>query len=288
MKPTPSIHRALADVVGREEAVDVVGAQVGDHFRRRHRAQLHVACRDRGRARRDNSAADNCASNSRTEWRTSCPSSSSDRACPCASWQGRCACPLMFSIAGTVNGIAVEPSPSEIAIGIGASMWAASYSLLMVLSRIDRPAGGLHHFDVEAVFGIEAERCGHDDRRRAGDRDEADLEVLLLRRAGLREDLGRGLDREESARSRRARSTRRPISGRRGARRPSETSRASRRRRRRPRSAAPRSAPARSAAPASRVRARPRSGAGRRRSPIATVCDRHRMDRRRWTCCAPL
>ena len=44
--------------------------------------------------------------------------------------------PLMFSIAGTVNGIALAPSPSEIAIGIGASMCAASYSLLMVLSRI--------------------------------------------------------------------------------------------------------------------------------------------------------
>jgi hypothetical protein len=45
-------------------------------------------------------------------------------------------CPLMFSIAGTVNGIALAPKPSEIAIGIGASMWAASYSLLMVLSRM--------------------------------------------------------------------------------------------------------------------------------------------------------
>ena len=32
------------------------------------------------------------------------------------------------------------------------------------------PAGGLHHLDVEAVFRIEAERRGHDDRRRAGDR----------------------------------------------------------------------------------------------------------------------
>ena len=31
-------------------------------------------------------------------------------------------CPLMFSIAGTVKGIAFAPSPSEIAIGIGASM----------------------------------------------------------------------------------------------------------------------------------------------------------------------
>ena len=67
-------------------------------------------------------------------------------------------CPLMFSIAGTVKGIGLAPSPSEIASGIGASMCAASYSLLMVLSRIDGPAGGLHHFDVEAVLGIEAER----------------------------------------------------------------------------------------------------------------------------------
>ncbi len=45
-------------------------------------------------------------------------------------------CPLMFSIAGTAKGIGCAPSPSEIAIGIGASMWEASYSLLMVLSRI--------------------------------------------------------------------------------------------------------------------------------------------------------
>ncbi len=45
-------------------------------------------------------------------------------------------CPLTFSIAGTVNGIGCAPSPSEIAIGIGASMCEASYSLLMVLSRI--------------------------------------------------------------------------------------------------------------------------------------------------------
>ena len=44
--------------------------------------------------------------------------------------------PLMFSIAGTVNGVGSEPSPIEIAIGIGASMCAASYSLLMVLSRM--------------------------------------------------------------------------------------------------------------------------------------------------------
>ena len=60
-----------------------------------------------------------------------------------------------------------------------------------------RPAGGLDHFDVEAVLGIEAHRRRHDDRRGAGDRDEADLEVLLLERPALREHFGRGLEREE-------------------------------------------------------------------------------------------
>ncbi len=78
-------HRALVDRIGRKEAVDIVGAQIGDHFRRRHRADLDIGDPDRGRARRRNSAADNCASNSRTAPRTSCPSRISDRACPCAS-----------------------------------------------------------------------------------------------------------------------------------------------------------------------------------------------------------
>ena len=36
------IDRALVDRIGRQEAVDVVGAQVGDHLRRRHRADLDV------------------------------------------------------------------------------------------------------------------------------------------------------------------------------------------------------------------------------------------------------
>jgi len=44
--------------------------------------------------------------------------------------------PLMFSIAGIVHGTGFEPTPSEMAIGIGESMWAASYSLASDLSRI--------------------------------------------------------------------------------------------------------------------------------------------------------
>ena len=176
--------------------------------------------------------------------------------------------PLMFSIAGTVNGIAFAPSPSEIAIGIGASMCGGVVFLVDGLVADHRPAGGLHDFDVEAVLGIEAQRCGHDDRRRAGDRDEADLEVLLLRRARLGKGLGRGLEREELRdRGKRGR----------GADRFQE---------RTPRGVLwkhrahdgrgdhalvtllPRFRPARSAAPASPAHARPRSDAGRRRSRI--------------------
>ncbi len=44
--------------------------------------------------------------------------------------------PLMFSMAGTVYGSGRAPAPSVIASGMGESMWAASYSLLSVLSRI--------------------------------------------------------------------------------------------------------------------------------------------------------
>ena len=44
--------------------------------------------------------------------------------------------PLMFWIVATFIGSALEPAPSEIANGIGASMCEASYSLLMTLSRI--------------------------------------------------------------------------------------------------------------------------------------------------------
>src|ERR1700730_17645191 len=101
----------------------------------------------------------------------------------------------MFSIAGTTNGIACEPRPSEIASGMGESMWAASYSLLMVY---DSPAGGLYNLDVESMLGIEAHRVRHDDGRRAGNRDEAALEILRFPRPRtLREQLGRSLEREE-------------------------------------------------------------------------------------------
>ena len=45
--------------------------------------------------------------------------------------------PLMFSMAATANGIgATTPTPRLIAIGMGASMCAASYSRAIARSRI--------------------------------------------------------------------------------------------------------------------------------------------------------
>src|SRR5690242_21359840 len=47
----------------------------------------------------------------------------------------------------------------------------------------DRPAGGLDHFDVQSMLAVEAHWVRHDDGRGAGDRDEADLEILLDRKS---------------------------------------------------------------------------------------------------------
>jgi hypothetical protein len=44
--------------------------------------------------------------------------------------------PLMFWMVATFMGEALEPTPIEMAIGIGASMCVASYSLFSTLSRI--------------------------------------------------------------------------------------------------------------------------------------------------------
>jgi hypothetical protein len=83
-----------------------------------------------------------------------------------------------------------------IAIGIGESMCAASYSLLMVLSRTTaQPA--VFHLHVEAVLGIETHGMRHDDGRGAGDGNESDLEVLLFGRRSLGKNLSCLPQREE-------------------------------------------------------------------------------------------
>jgi hypothetical protein len=60
-----------------------------------------------------------------------------------------------------------------------------------------RPAGGLLQGHVQTLLGVETHRTGHDDRRGTGDRDEADLQILLLQRAGFGCQRGRCGHREE-------------------------------------------------------------------------------------------
>ena len=74
-----------------------------------------------------------------------------------------------------------------------------------------RPARRLDHFDVEPLLGVEAHRVRHDDRRGAGDRDEADLEVLLLQRRRPARTPRAAAEREAPRRSRPAPSRPRPL-----------------------------------------------------------------------------
>ena len=99
--------------------------------------------------------------------------------------------PLMFSIAGIVHGIGVRADAQRDRERHRREHVGGVVFLVQRLVADHRPAGRLHHLDVEPLLRIEAHRMRHDDRRGAGDGDEADLEVLLLRRAALGESLTR-------------------------------------------------------------------------------------------------
>ena len=144
-----------------------------------------------------------------------------------------------------------------------------------------RPARGLDHLDVEPVLRVEAHRLRHDDRRRAGDRDEADLEVLLLDRPALREHFGRGLRAGRTATSAASAVEAPTLFRKRGARRPAGRSRASPPRRPRPRSASVRFlALDRRALQLRAARSRAPAGCdgGRRRSPTGSADGWDRTD----------
>ena len=240
MKPTPSIDRALVHRIGAEEAVDVVGAQVRDHFRRRHRADLHVGVGIDAVLREI--VAQQVVVHRIVERHREL------EALPLL----RIALVLVLDRERDRLAVDVLHRRHRVRHRIGADAErdrerhrrqhvGRVVFLVQRLVADHRPAGGLDHFDVEAVLRIEAHRLRHDDRRGAGDRDEADLEILLLdarrpaRTHRSRSRAGR------TARAQQARSRRRPISGTRAGRRPAETPPASPRRRPRPRSASLRS-----------------------------------------------
>ena len=190
------IDRALADIVRRQEAVNVVGAQIGDHFRRRYRAQLHVGIGIEPVL--GEIVAQQIIVHRIVEGNGELH-----------------ALPILWVALVLVLDGERDPLPVDVL-----DRGHGKRDRLCAQAQCDRnrhrrqhvrgvvflvdglvadhgPAGGLDDLDVKAVLGVEAERCRHDDRGCAGDRDEADLEILLFQRPAFGKGLGRGLQREE-------------------------------------------------------------------------------------------
>ncbi len=186
-------HRALVHRIGTEEAVDIVGAEVRDHLRRRHGADLHVGVGIDAVLREI--IAQQVVVHRIVERHREL------EALP------RLRIALVLVLDRERDRLAVDVFHRRHRVGhrIGADAErdrdrhrrehvGRVVFLVQRLVADHRPARGLDHFDVEAVLRIEAHRVRHDDRRGAGDRDEADLEVLLF-------------DRRRPARTHRSRST---------------------------------------------------------------------------------
>ncbi len=189
-------HRALHDIVGRQEAIDVVGAQVGDHLGRRHDAQLHVLVRVD--AMFGEIVAQQVIVVRIVERDGEFHSLPRRRIAPILVFQGE------------ANGLAVDVLDGwnrERDRGRSQAhrnrdrhrrqhMGGVEF-LVHGLVAYDGPARGLDDVDVEALLGVEAEGRRHDDGRGAGDRYEADRELFLFERRGLSKGFDRGHDRKE-------------------------------------------------------------------------------------------
>ena len=173
------IDRALVERIGPEEAVDIVGAQVGDHLRRRHRADLDILVGIE-------SVLGHVVAQQVVVHRV-------------VEGHGELeALPLL----GIALVLVLDRESDRLAVDVLDRRHRVRHGVRADAQRDrerhrrqhvggvvflgqrlvadHRPAGRLDHFDVEPLLGIEAHRMGHDDRRGAGDRDEADLEVLFL------------------------------------------------------------------------------------------------------------
>ena len=181
------VDRALVHRIGREEAVDVVGAQVRHHLRRRHRADLDVAVRIEAVLR--HVVAQQVVVHRVVERHGELEALPGLRVAP------------VLVLDRERDRLAVDVLDRGHGVGHRARARAQRdgerhrrehvRGVVFLVQRLvadHRPARGLHHLDVEPVLRVEAHRVRHDDRRRAGDRDEADLELLLLELAcALRE-----------------------------------------------------------------------------------------------------
>ncbi len=190
------IDCALVHRVRPQEAVDIVGAQIGDHFRRRHRADLHVDIRVE--AVLGEIVAQQVVVHRVIEGHRELET---------------------LPVPGIALVLVLDRERDRLAVdifdrrhGVGQRIGARAHGdgerhrgehvrgvvfLVDGLVANHRPARGLDDFDVEAVLGVKPHRRRHDDRGGAGDRNEADLEVLLLQRAALRKCLGRGSQRKK-------------------------------------------------------------------------------------------
>jgi hypothetical protein len=189
-------HRALDDIVRREEAVDVVGPQVGDHLGRRNDAQLNVTV-----------GVDAVFGQVVAQQIVVVRIVEGDR--ELQSLPRRRVAPVLV-LQGEANGLAVDVldrrnrerhrGRSQAHRNGDRHRCQHVRGVVFLVHRLvahHRPARGLDDFDVEALLGVEAERRRHDDGRGTSNRDEADGELLLLEGRALGKCFGRGHDRED-------------------------------------------------------------------------------------------
>jgi hypothetical protein len=192
------VDRPLIHGIGRQEAVDVVGTQVGDHLGRRYGADLHVPIRIQ--AMLGEVVAQQIVVHRVIE------GDGELEPLPV----GRVALVLVLHREG--DRLAVDVLDRRHGPGNGVGSCAdrdgqghrGEHVGRVVLFRQgfiahDGPTGGLDHLDVEPVLRVVPQRMRHDDGRRAGDGDEADAQLGLLEwPIGLREDLFREPEREDA------------------------------------------------------------------------------------------
>ncbi len=209
-KANAVVHRALVDWIGRQEAVNIFGTQIGHHLGRRYGADLDVGVGIKsvlGHVVAQQIIVHRVIERHREL-----------EALPVLGIA------LVLVLDRERDGLAIDVLDRRHRvgdrIGPGAERDGERHRrehvggvvfLVEGLVADHRPARGLDHLHVQAMLAVEPHRMRHDDRRGAGDRDESDLEVGFLEGGALRKHLGRGLERKELATAPPARSKHQPM-----------------------------------------------------------------------------
>ena len=191
------IDRALIEGIGRKEAVDIVRAHVGDHFGGRHGSDLHVLVGINASFREV--IAQQIIMHGEIK------RNGEFEALPVFGVA------LVLVLHGERDRLAVDVLNG--AERVGNRVRADTHGdgqrhrsqhvrgVVFLVERLvanDRPTGGLHHFNIKAVFLIKAKRVGHNNRRGASDGNKADLQRLLLERPALRKRFCRSANRQHA------------------------------------------------------------------------------------------